>query len=82
MNDGSSEKVPEIQLPPHINTVEILNMKINQGHAISLANGIKYALNNYEFESLILMDADGEDRPVEISDLINKANELKNVSSC
>ncbi|MAH89708.1 MAG: glycosyl transferase [Candidatus Pelagibacter sp.] len=80
VNDGSSEKVPEIQLPPHINTVEILNMKINQGHAISLANGIKYALNNYEFESLILMDADGEDRPVEISDLINKANELKNIS--
>ncbi len=80
VNDGSSEKVPKIQLPPHINTVEILNMKINQGHAISLANGIKYALNNYEFESLILMDADGEDRPVEISDLINKANELKNIS--
>ena len=44
-------------------------MKINQGHAISLANGIKYALKNYEFDSLILMDADGEDRPEEIFDL-------------
>ena len=44
----------------------------------------KWILNlkekNYWFESLILMDADGEDRPVEISDLINKANELKNIS--
>ena len=52
--------------------IEILNMKINQGHAICLANGIKYALKNYEFDNLILMDADGEDRPEEISDLINK----------
>ena len=55
-------------------------MKINQGHAICLANGIKYALKNYELDNLILMDADGEDRPEEIYDLINKAIELKNVS--
>ena len=80
VNDGSNEKAPKIELPSHITTIEILNMKINQGHAISLANGIKYALKNYEFDSLILMDADGEDRPEEIFDLINKAKELKNVS--
>lgn len=80
VNDGSNDKAPIIELPSHITTIEILNMKINQGHAISLANGIKYALKNYEFESLILMDADGEDRPEEIFDLINKARELKNVS--
>ena len=52
-------------------------MKINQGHAICLANGIKYALNNYDFDNLILMDADGEDRPEEIFDLINEAKKLK-----
>ena len=42
-----------------------------------LANGIKYALNNYEFDNLILMDADGEDRPEEIFDLINEAKKTK-----
>ena len=55
-------------------------MKKNQGHAICLANGIKYALKNYEFDNLILMDADGEDRPKEIFDLIKRAKELNNTS--
>ena len=80
VNDGSEEETPSISLPSRLKTIEILNMKINQGHAICLANGIKYVLKNYDFDSLILMDADGEDRPEEIYDLINKANELKNVS--
>ena len=80
VNDGSDEKAPLLSLPSHIKTIEILNMKINQGHAISIANGIKYALKNYKFDNIILMDADGEDRPEEISDLINKAKKLSNVS--
>tara|TARA_B100000579_G_C22776316_1_gene826754 strand:- start:266 stop:1138 length:873 start_codon:yes stop_codon:yes gene_type:complete len=80
VNDGSNEKMPLLRLPSRIKSIEILNMKINQGHAICLANGIKYALTNYEFDSLILMDADGEDRPDEIFDLVNKAKELKNIS--
>ena len=80
VNDGSNEKMPSLSLPDNIETIEILNMKINQGHAICLANGIKYALKNYQFDRLILMDADGEDRPEELFDLINKSKELKNLS--
>ena len=78
INDGSKEKAPSFSLPSHLKVIEILNMRINQGHAICIANGIKYALKNYQFDNLILMDADGEDRPEEISDLINKARELQN----
>ena len=80
INDGSDQKAPPISLPSRLEIIEIINMKINQGHAICLANGIKYALENYEVDHLILMDADGEDRPEEIFDLINKAAELKDVS--
>ena len=80
VNDGSKEKAPSLKLPPNLELIEILNMKINQGHAICLANGMKYALKNYEFDGLILMDADGEDRPEEIFDLIKKAREQNNVS--
>ena len=65
INDGSNEKAPQILLPSNLDMIEILNMKINQGHAICLANGIKYALKNYDLDNLILMDADGEDRPEE-----------------
>lgn len=80
INDGSHTETPPLSLPSNFKRIEILNMKINQGHQICYANGIKYALENYEFDNLILMDADGEDRPVEIYDLVKKAKELKNIS--
>ena len=77
VNDGSDSKCPKMKIPEFLNKIEILNMKINQGHAICLAHGISYALKNYEFDHLILMDADGEDRPIEILDLLARATELK-----
>ena len=54
-------------------------MRYNLGHAVCSAR-MKYAIQNYKFDYLILMDADGEDRPVEIIDLINKAKSLGNLS--
>ena len=80
VNDGSEKKAPKIKLPKNFRQIEILNMKKNQGHAICLAVGIKYSIQNHEFDNLIIMDADGEDRPEEISDLINKAKEDKELS--
>ena len=80
INDGSSVKSPNYKLPENIRKIEILNMRVNQGHQICLANGINYAIKNYDFDYLILMDADGEDRPEEISDLIIKAKDLNDIS--
>ena len=80
INDGSTSKFKKINVPSKIKKIEILNMQINQGHAICLANGIKYAIKNHTFDNLIIMDADGEDRPEELQDLINKARELKDKS--
>ncbi len=80
INDGSKEKAPSLIIPDSLEKIEVLNMNKNQGHAICLANGIKYAVKNYKFDSLILMDADGEDRPEELYDLINEANRQKNIS--
>ena len=80
VNDGSEQKAPKLKIPKNFIQIEIINMKINQGHAICLANGIKYSIQNHEFDNLILMDADGEDRPEEISDLITKAKKNKEFS--
>ena len=81
INDASNhDREEELKNFENIDSIKILNMKINQGHAICLANGINYAIKNYKFDNLILMDADGEDRPEEIIDLINKANQLKDIS--
>ena len=55
-------------------------MKENRGHARCNAFGIRYIFKNKEFDNLILMDGDGEDRPVEIKSLINEINNKPNIS--
>ena len=50
-------------------------MKENKGHARCNAFGIRYVIKNKDFDYLILMDGDGEDRPIELKKLINKVLE-------
>ena len=45
-------------------------MKKNKGHARCNAFGIRFATQNEIFDYLILMDGDGEDRPIEIRRLL------------
>jgi len=47
-------------------------MKINQGHARCIATGLKYIYEKEDFDYVIPMDGDGEDRPEEIKDFINQ----------
>ena len=73
VNDGSTERAPD-NFPNYskINSINILNLKENVGHARSIATGLKFILENYDFDYIIPMDSDGEDRPNEIKDLITK----------
>jgi hypothetical protein len=72
VDDASSIKFTSIKLPKNITSLKIIHMKENRGHARCNAYGIKYMSETNEFDYLILMDGDGEDRPVEIKDLIKK----------
>ena len=72
VNDASTIKQPKMEKPDLINLIKIFNMKKNQGHARCNAFGIKYIFEQEEFDNLIVMDGDGEDRPQEIKDLINQ----------
>ena len=76
INDASTIAKPEFKKPEKIDSLRILNMKENRGHARCNAFGIRYITQNEKFDYLILMDGDGEDRPSELEDLITKA--LKN----
>ena len=80
VNDASTIKQPEMVKPNNIKLFKILNMKENRGHARCNAFGIRYVLENIDFDNLILMDGDGEDRPSEIKDLINEAIKDPNIS--
>ena len=72
INDASTILQPKLIKPNNIKTLKILNMKKNRGHARCNAFGIKHVFNTEEFDYVILMDGDGEDRPEEIKSFINK----------
>ena len=80
VNDASTIESPEIKVPKNIKKIEIFNMKQNKGHARCNAFAIKYLSKNDDFDHLIVMDGDGEDRPEEIKYLVNQALEDKEVS--
>ena len=73
INDASNhDRQDENKIFDNIHSVKIINMKINQGHARCIATGLKYIFEKEEFDYIIPMDGDGEDRPEEIKDLLNK----------
>ena len=75
VNDASNhDRDNENKNYQNIHSVKILNMRINQGHARCIATGLKYIFNKEDFDYVIPMDGDGEDRPEEIREFINKIN--------
>ena len=73
INDASTIDQLELIKPSNIKSMHILNMKKNRGHARCNAFGIRYIFKNKNFDNLILMDGDGEDRPIEIKKLIDES---------
>jgi len=71
INDASSQQIiddyPNIE---NIKSFEILNMKENRGHSRCIASGLKYIFEKKEFDFVIPMDGDGEDRPQEIKNFL------------
>ena len=80
INDASTIQIPDIVKPSKFESIEILNMVKNIGLARCNAFGIRYVFKNKKFDNLILMDGDGEDRPIEIKSLIDKINENPKLS--
>ena len=76
VNDASSQQIiDEYQNTENINSIEIINMKENRGHARCIASGLKYIFEKKEFDYVIPMDGDGEDRPEEIKNFIQLAEQ-------
>ena len=81
INDASSQQIVDTyQNLENINSFEIINMKENRGHARCIASGLKYIFEKKEFDYVIPMDGDGEDRPEEIKSFIHLAEQSNNQS--
>ena len=79
VNDASNhDRATEEKKFKNIQSIKILNMIKNQGHARCIATGLKYLFEKDDFEYVIPMDGDGEDRPEEIRDFLGKIENLNN----
>ena len=77
INDASSQQIIDTYLnTENISSIEIINMKENRGHARCIASGLKYIFEKKDFDFVIPMDGDGEDRPEEIKNFIELSKQF------
>ena len=73
INDASNhDRMDEKKVFENIQSIKVLNMKKNQGHTRCIATGIKYIFDKEDFDYIIPMDGDGEDRPEEIKEFLKQ----------
>ena len=79
VNDASTESRTKLSLNlENLSSIKIINMKENRGHAKCIATGLKYINEKEHFDYVVPMDGDGEDRPEELSLLLEKTKEYNN----
>ena len=82
VNDCSTEKMPKSSFNfKKIRSIDLINVKKNQGHTRCNATGIKYLSGKKDFDYMILMDGDGEDNPSDLPIIIKNVLEKKNIST-
>ena len=75
INDASTESRPDTTFNlANLKSIKIINMKENKGHARCNAVGLKHIFEKEEFDYVVPMDGDGEDRPEEIKQLVDNLN--------
>ena len=76
INDCSTEERPNNNLNfKNLKSIKIINMKKNKGHARCNASGLRYIAEHEDYDYIIPMDGDGEDRVEEITLLVDKIND-------
>ena len=79
VNDTSTEeKNLEIKNLNNIKSLKLINMRNNKGHTRCIAAGLKHISENENFDYIIPMDGDGEDRPEEIRNFVEKIKDNPN----
>ena len=79
VNDASTESRLEFSSDlSNFKSIQIINMKENRGHARCNAAGLRHINEKEDFDYVIPMDGDGEDRPEELNLLIKQIKEYPN----
>lgn len=73
VDDGSTEQ-PKRQLPTGI-PIEKIQLAVQLGHQKAIATGLAHIYHNCKADQVLIMDADGEDRPEDAGRLLTTATE-------
>ncbi len=77
VNDASTENRKEISFNcENLKSIKIINMRHNIGQSRCNASGLKFIFENEEFDYVLPMDGDGEDRPEEIKNFLKNSDNL------
>lgn len=72
VNDGSNIE-PDNEVISVFKSVKVIDLKTNLGHQRAIAVGLQYVHNEVkEYDAVVVLDSDGEDRPEDIPLLIKK----------
>ena len=72
IDDGSTEAPPALDhLEPGIENITVLRLTCNLGHQRAIAVGLATAALGCDYDAVIVMDCDGEDRPSDLFALVD-----------
>lgn len=79
VNDGSTRDadLQNVSLLKNLESVEIIHLYNNVGHQRAIAVGLCIAVEDDNFDAIVVMDADGEDSPQAIGKLLQAAGQAK-----
>lgn len=76
VDDGSPRTAPgSLAAPLRLGQVEVLRMGANVGHQRAIAAGLVHLAERGTHDAVVVMDADGEDRPGDIPSLLAASEE-------
>lgn len=79
INDSSTQPNPNQSISiKNIKSVKVLNLINNTGHCKAIATTLKHINDNVDYDYVIPMDGDGEDRPEEIKNFFKIIDQEKN----
>jgi hypothetical protein len=78
IDDGSSEP-QKIDPPEDLHFIHVIRLKTNLGHQRAIAVGLCYVTDNLKTDGIVVMDADGEDMPEHIIQLVREGIERKKI---
>lgn len=77
VDDGSPVSLTEQLALPAGLRCEVLRLRRNVGHQRAIALGVAYAEEHVQCDALLIMDADGEDRPADALALVARCRALE-----